>query len=121
MSPSLTEIAKKGCFWYVYRCPKKVEGNRALTLYIGSFLRVFSNSQGGSLLLLSSSQQVSHTLIVDLQKAAGPKGRDNTLLSAQPGIVMVTQSGFELVHTVYDGNYMRHNICFVTLASPSRS
>lgn len=47
---------------------------QTLTLYIGSFLRVFSNSQGGSLLLLSSSQQVSHTLVIDLQEAAGTEG-----------------------------------------------
>ncbi|TNN56524.1 hypothetical protein EYF80_033250 [Liparis tanakae] len=45
-------------------------------------------------------EKVSHTLIVDLQKAAGPKGRNDTLLSAQPGMVMVTRSGFELVHSL---------------------
>lgn len=49
-------------------------GARTLTLYIGSLLWVFSNSQGGSLLLLSSSQQVSHTLVIDLQEAAGTEG-----------------------------------------------
>lgn len=44
---------------------------QTLTLHIGSFLRVLSNSQGGPLLLLSSSQQVSHPLVIDLQEAAG--------------------------------------------------
>lgn len=44
----------------------------SLTLYIRSLLRMFSDSQGGSLLLLSSSsQQISYTLIIDLQEAAG--------------------------------------------------
>lgn len=52
------------------------EGSGAPTLDIGSFLRVFSNSQAGPLLRLSSSEQVSHPLVIDLQEAARPQ--DNT-------------------------------------------
>lgn len=44
------------------------------TFHIGTFLGVFSDSQGDSLLLRSSAQQVSYPLVIDLQKAAGIKG-----------------------------------------------
>lgn len=41
------------------------------TFNIRSFLRVLSDSQGDSLLLLSTAQQVSDPLVIDLQKAGG--------------------------------------------------
>lgn len=46
---------------------------QTLTFHIGPFLWMFSDSQGDPLLLLSSAQQVSYSLIIYLQKAAGIK------------------------------------------------
>lgn len=54
------------------RVQKQLRQN--FTFHIGPFLGVFSDSQRDSLLLLSSAQQVSYALIIDLQKAAGIKG-----------------------------------------------
>lgn len=63
-----------------------------LTLNIGPFFWMFSDSQWGSLLLLSSCQQVSNTLVVDLQEAAGTLKYGNIWL-LRPTLGITTAQG----------------------------
>lgn len=48
-----------------------------LTLHVRPFFRMFSDPQGGPLLLLRRPQQVSDPLIVDLQEAAETQERED--------------------------------------------